>query len=50
MENLNVMELDSKELLEINGGGAKPGPIALIGIIHEAYDFYEGIISGWNKL
>ncbi len=49
MKNLNVTELDSKELFEVNGGKSLFAIVA-IGIIHEAYDFYEGVVSGWDSI
>jgi len=48
MENLELLELSSSDLLEINGGGAKPGPAFAWGVLHVAVDFYNGFMDGFK--
>ncbi|WP_318344272.1 hypothetical protein [Flagellimonas baculiformis] len=46
MENLS--ELNCKELMGTNGGGAKPGPAFAWGALHVMVDFYNGFMDGFK--
>jgi len=47
LQSLGLMELDAREMAEVDGGGQKA--IKIFNILDAIDDFVDGFIDGWNE-